>query len=99
MGAIVTTSECALFMLLGDAKHPNFREVQALVKTAAPDSGLLSKCWWRNYGCVEHKTAFSIQQGFKDSQWEIAFKLVTVTYFTAVITRLIQTICNWYILI
>lgn len=44
MGAIVTTSECALFMLLGDAKHPNFREVQALVKTAAPDSGLLSKC-------------------------------------------------------
>lgn len=44
MGAIVTTSECTLFMLLGDAKHPNFREVQALVKTAAPDSGLLSKC-------------------------------------------------------
>ena len=44
MGAIITTSECTLFMLLGDAKHPNFREVQALVKTAAPDSGLLSKC-------------------------------------------------------
>lgn len=34
-------------MLMGDSKHPNFREVQALVKTAAPDSGLLSKCWWK----------------------------------------------------
>ena len=44
IGGFVTTSECTLFMLMGDAKHPNFREVQALVKTAAPDSGLLSKC-------------------------------------------------------
>jgi len=43
IGAFVTTSECTLFMLMGDSKHPNFKEVQALVKTAAPDSGLLSK--------------------------------------------------------
>ena len=43
IGGLITTSECTLFMLLGDAKHPNFREVQALVKTAAPDTGLLSK--------------------------------------------------------
>ena len=76
MGAIVTTSECTLFTLLGDAKHPNFREVQALVKTAAPDSGLLSKCWWRNNGCTD----FSIQKSL----------LEKVT--AAVIIRLIQTI-------
>lgn len=44
IGGFVTTSECTLFMLMGDSKHPNFKEVQALVKTAAPDSGLLSKC-------------------------------------------------------
>lgn len=43
IGGFVTTSECTLFMLMGDSKHPNFKEVQALVKTAAPDSGLLSK--------------------------------------------------------
>ncbi|KXJ26844.1 isochorismatase domain-containing protein 2 [Exaiptasia diaphana] len=42
-GAFITTSESVLFMLLGNSKHPNFKEVQALVKTAAPDSGLLSK--------------------------------------------------------
>ena len=47
IGGFVTTSECTLFMLMGDSKHPNFKEVQALVKTAAPDSGLLSKCWWK----------------------------------------------------
>ena len=43
IGGFVTTSECTLFMLMGDSKHPNFKEVQALVKTASPDSGLLSK--------------------------------------------------------
>ena len=42
-GAFITTSESVLFSLLGNGKHPNFKEVQALVKTSAPDSGLLSK--------------------------------------------------------
>lgn len=42
-GAFITTSESVLFSLLGSSKHPNFKEVQALVKTSAPDSGLLSK--------------------------------------------------------
>jgi hypothetical protein len=31
-GAILTTSEAAAFELLGDAKNPKFKEVQALFK-------------------------------------------------------------------
>eukprot|EP00794_Sanderia_malayensis_P019487 gene19487-21412_t len=42
-GGFITTSESILFMLLKDAKHPNFRQVQSLVMTSAPDSGLLQK--------------------------------------------------------
>eukprot|EP00112_Aurelia_sp_Birch-Aquarium-sp1_P020972 Seg5520.2 transcript_id=Seg5520.2/GoldUCD/mRNA.D3Y31 product="Isochorismatase domain-containing protein 2" protein_id=Seg5520.2/GoldUCD/D3Y31 len=42
-GAFITTSESILFMLMKDAKHPNFKEVQSLVMTSAPDSGLLGK--------------------------------------------------------
>jgi hypothetical protein len=31
-GAVLTSSEMAVFELLGDARHPHFREVQALFK-------------------------------------------------------------------
>ena len=31
-GVVLTTSEMAAFELLGDAKHPKFKEVQALFK-------------------------------------------------------------------
>ena len=42
-GAFLTTSESVVFELLGDSKHASFKEVQVLVKTSAPDSGLLTK--------------------------------------------------------
>ena len=42
-GVFISTSESVLFELLGDAKHPKFKEVQALIKISAPDSGLLTK--------------------------------------------------------
>ncbi|CAK8695405.1 isochorismatase domain-containing protein 2-like [Clavelina lepadiformis] len=41
MGAFITTSETVLLQLMGDAKHPKFREAQKLITTSAPDSGLL----------------------------------------------------------
>ena len=42
-GAFISTSESVLFELMGDSKHPQFKQVQPLVKTSAPDSGLLTK--------------------------------------------------------
>ena len=42
-GAYLTTSESMLLTLLQDAKHPKFKQVQKLIMTEAPDSGLLYK--------------------------------------------------------
>lgn len=42
-GAFISTSESVIFELLGNAKHPKFKEVQPLIKASAPDSGLLTK--------------------------------------------------------
>jgi len=39
-GAIVTTSEAMLLQLAGDKDHPHFKEIQALIKNSAPDTGL-----------------------------------------------------------
>jgi isochorismate hydrolase len=41
-GAIITTHEAVLFELLGDATHPNFREISKLIRTTLPISNTLS---------------------------------------------------------
>uniref|UniRef100_A0A914UR53 Isochorismatase domain-containing protein 1 n=1 Tax=Plectus sambesii TaxID=2011161 RepID=A0A914UR53_9BILA len=41
-GAIMTTSECVILGLIGDADHPKFGEIKKFVLTTAPDSGLLT---------------------------------------------------------
>ena len=35
-GAFITTTESMLFQLLGDAKHPQFREIQKIVLLPLP---------------------------------------------------------------
>jgi isochorismate hydrolase len=40
-GAFITTSESVILGLVGDSKHPKFREVQRLILESAPDTGLL----------------------------------------------------------
>jgi len=40
-GAIVTTSEAILLQLVGDKDHLLFKDVQTIIKTSAPDSGLV----------------------------------------------------------
>ncbi|XP_041466553.1 isochorismatase domain-containing protein 2-like [Lytechinus variegatus] len=41
-GAFITTSESIILEMVKDAAHPNFKEIQKLIATSAPDSGLLS---------------------------------------------------------
>ena len=38
-GAFLKTSENLVFQLCKDANPPEFREMQKLIKTSAPDSG------------------------------------------------------------
>ncbi|XP_065884576.1 isochorismatase domain-containing protein 2-like [Dysidea avara] len=40
-GAFITTSESMLYELMKDTEHPKFKEVDKLLMTDAPDSGLL----------------------------------------------------------
>ncbi len=39
-GVFITTTESLLFQLLGDAKHPRFKDVQKLIISLLPGSGL-----------------------------------------------------------
>ncbi|VDP13886.1 unnamed protein product [Soboliphyme baturini] len=40
LGALLTTSECALFELVKDSTNPKFKEIQKLIIDLAPNSGL-----------------------------------------------------------
>lgn len=41
-GAYVTTSESMLLALVGGASHPRFKQIQKIIMTSAPDTGLLT---------------------------------------------------------
>nr|KAF6269503.1 isochorismatase domain containing 2 [Myotis myotis] len=40
-GAFLSTSEGLILQLVGDSAHPQFKEIQKIIKEPAPDSGLL----------------------------------------------------------
>ncbi|XP_036894024.1 isochorismatase domain-containing protein 2 [Sturnira hondurensis] len=40
-GAFLSTSEGLIMQLMGDAVHPQFKEIQKIIKEPVPDSGLL----------------------------------------------------------
>lgn len=40
-GAFLSSSEGLILQLVGDAAHPQFKEIQRIIKEPAPDSGLL----------------------------------------------------------
>ena len=39
-GCFITTSESAIVELVGDSKHPKFKDIQALIKTPIGFTGL-----------------------------------------------------------
>ena len=41
IGAHISTTESAILSLVGDASHPNFKEVQRIIKNVSPDTGLI----------------------------------------------------------
>mmetsp|Transcript_20085 Transcript_20085/g.56465 ORF Transcript_20085/g.56465 Transcript_20085/m.56465 type:complete len:197 (+) Transcript_20085:67-657(+) len=42
MGAYITTCESLLFQLMGDSKHPRFKDISALIKERRPEPGLMT---------------------------------------------------------
>lgn len=42
-GCWLTTTESAILSLAGGSHHPQFKQLQALIKAEGPDTGLLSK--------------------------------------------------------
>ena len=42
IGAHINTTESVILSLVGDASHPNFKEIQRLIKNLSPDTGLLN---------------------------------------------------------
>ena len=41
IGAFLNTTESVILSLLGDAKHPSFKEVQAIIKSLEQSTGLV----------------------------------------------------------
>ena len=41
-GAFLTTFESIVLQLTRDANHPNFKQIQQLIKTSAADTGLIA---------------------------------------------------------
>ena len=42
IGAHINTTESVILSLVGDASHPNFKEIQRLIKNVSPDTGLIN---------------------------------------------------------
>ena len=42
IGAHLNTTESVILSLVGDGSHPDFKEIQRLIKDLSPDTGLLN---------------------------------------------------------
>ena len=41
IGAHINTTESVILSLVGDASHPNFKEIQRIIRNVVPDTGLI----------------------------------------------------------
>ena len=41
IGAHINTTESVILSLVGDASHANFKEIQRIIRSALPDTGLI----------------------------------------------------------